>query len=301
MASDDLIALVLPPYSLEWAEKAIVARCMEEKGFRFLPWETLPWFVVDPEQPRMFDGLISLHYASKRGYGPSVGRPPKGSARLRDPVVAEDYYLMSLNPNRRIDYFRTLMGPKNASTREAISIPGLGKAVTWTQGCWSRARRRLYGSIHAWLELAYRPQRLIRVVGSVSADQRVQDAKEHYAICMSGAGFDSDHPNETLQWARARFGLRRLRGEPPGQEEHQLAMTDAACQQQARYQDAVSKAVVDASDDWVTVNESEVSRLVQEQRTALREADEILSRPWAVRMLAELHRKASIASSVESG
>jgi hypothetical protein len=301
IAADDLISLVLPPWSLEWAEKAIVARCMDTKGFRFLPWETLPWFVVDPEQPRLFDGLTSPQYASNRGYGPALGRTPKGSARLRDPVIAEDYYLMSLDPNRRIDYFRMLMGPKNVSTREAISIPGLGKAVTWTQGCWSRARRRLYGSVHAWLELAYRPQRLMRVVGSVSSDQRVQNAREHYAICMSDTGFESDHPNETLKWARARFGSRRLRGEPPGRGEYRLAATDAACQQQARYQDAVSKAVVDASEDWVTANASTVSRLAQKQRTALREANEILVRPWAVRMLAELYRKAGMAFSVEPG
>ena len=86
---ESVASLMLPPWSLEWAEKEIISACMARSGFRFPPLEVLPRLAGSPQDQRVFPGLFTSDQARRQGYGSSLGRIATGAKRRTDPLLAE--------------------------------------------------------------------------------------------------------------------------------------------------------------------------------------------------------------------
>ena len=146
-----------------------------------------------------------------------------------------------------------------------------------TEGCWAKARRRLYGSVMNWLELAYIPEVIYRETGRIRHDPQVENARVAYSKCMRRSGELVERPTEALHLARARFGRTRLRGDAPTRPERVMATSDADCQVSAGYQRALAGAVFRAARTWIRGHERDLLRLVDIQRMAVGRAQTVLA------------------------
>lgn len=263
-----LESLLFPDERLELAERKVVAQCMGREGHDFPPYE-----VFEPvrnslrELSDLFGALPSPDVARKRGYGDLVGAWP-------DHDLAERHYLGSLSKSERREY-RELLDPLRGPTI-SMKPPGADyKVETSARGCWSEARRRVYGTLRNSLRLGFYFSALRGRGEEVIGDSHVRAALNAYSRCMEVKGYSVQSPKESIQIARRLFGERNVDGRPTVQEKV-MAIDDAMCQQNTGYVQRLEEALLRRTSGWIQAHEGQIVDLANVQRESLQRAITIL-------------------------
>lgn len=203
---------------IEYAEHALVKKCMENKGFSY-------WVgpVASADARRAYRYVNDdVAWAKKYGYG----RPFDEAAekdRREHPNVR---YPNALPRKDRIRYNTALNGDYDDVLR--VDLPVGGTIETPREGCWAEARNRLYGNLESWFEAKKTVTGLSPLyVPDILADERLKKGLTAWSACMKDAGFPFSSPDDLREKRIARTG-KMTSGEARAYEV-ELAVAEAEC------------------------------------------------------------------------
>ncbi|MEU1483175.1 hypothetical protein [Streptomyces sp. NPDC005752] len=219
IADSELRDLTVPEeMEIEYAEYALVKKCMEDKGFTY--WMG-PVASADARRAGRYVN-DDIAWAKKYGYG----RPFDEAAekdRREHPNVR---YPNGLPRKDRIRYNTSLNGDYDDVLR--VDLPAGGTMETPREGCWAEARNRLYGDLETWFKAKKTVTGLSPLyVPDILADERLRKAVAAWSSCMKKAGLPFSSP-EQLREKR----IARTEGMSSGEArtyETELAVSDAGC------------------------------------------------------------------------
>ncbi|MBM7437313.1 hypothetical protein [Streptomyces sp. HB132] len=220
MISDsELRDLTVPEeMEIEYAEYALVKKCMENKGFTY--WVG-PVAGVDARRAGRYVN-DDVAWAKKYGYG----RPFDEAAekdRREHPNVR---YPNALPRKDRIRYNTALNGDYDDVLR--VGLPTGGTIETPREGCWAEARTGLYGDQQTWFEAKKTVTGLSPLyVPDILADERLKKAVTAWSACMKKAGLDFSSPEDLREKRIARTG--KMTSTEARTYEVDLAVSEATC------------------------------------------------------------------------
>lgn len=268
-----IVALLRPPPAIGRAERTLVERCMAREGLSFPPARVS----VPARAPVSFSsliGLLSPADAAREGYGWAIIESRVEPGPRSGPT--EDEYLRSLPASERKRYWIALFG-RSGDPQVDVPIPGTPRiASTSTTGCWSDARRRLFGDLRVWLRGAFYPQILLEARADLMESRALRWPTATYEACMRSAGYEVAQPAETLELARDLFGSRHGH-DPPSLPELAMAKQDATCQTSAGLRVAIEREIQERTSSWFTLHAQALARLADRQSDTLAKARGVLA------------------------
>lgn len=264
-------ALMRPPVQLAAAEAVATARCMERRGFRYPTAAAM--VPIRAVTPRRLGGLgrpLQVEEAESEGYGFRI--TPRPGTDPTDQV--QSHYISSLSPSEREDYHRALAPEGGLSVQ--VELPAGMVVGAAAAGCVAWAREVVYGSVETYLRLAYVANEVPHVADAAIAHGRVRAALRAYATCMAGKGIPVKTPMLAVQLAEQRFGGTRPAAGPVSEEEREMAVADAICQQNTGINEAIDDAVVETAASWINGEASRLLGLAAQQHQALERANKLL-------------------------
>lgn len=258
-----------PSHELALAEAAITASCMRKKGLDYPVAEAIAKLPA-PHPPRLA-GLgtpIDPETADRAGYGPQI-TPAPGS----DPAEnAEAAYFEALSPTERRAYHRELSG---GSGEVVVSMPSGARIGASSTGCAAEARRTLYGSIEAFLQVAYCRNEFPRVADTTMNSRTVRATLHAYEQSLRAAGYKFRTPQLARKAAEQRWGGTRPAAGPSSLEERDQAVADAEAQAVSRCNQAMDEVALAHALPWIRANERWLLDLAEVQAHALDVAAEL--------------------------
>ncbi len=177
----------------------IVARCMAEEGFEYIP-------AVRPFSPSAYAALDEEEYAREAGFGITTwyGREiePAPEDDWVDPNIA---IVEAMSDSERKAYRAAHFGEV---TERVDADPESGAAIeeAWGGGCTGQAYREVYGGQdEMWEQIA---PMLEEMYQRALADPRYQAANDGWAACMSDRGYRYDSIDQMYGEIYDDFGGR---------------------------------------------------------------------------------------------
>lgn len=263
------------------AEEALIAECMQARGFPYVPVPV----DTEPEQNMAFERVApgDIDAARALGYGIAQaiaqGEQPKTGT---DPNAA---WVEGLPPEQRSAYFEALQGPaispSDPSVRErvvSLPIPG-GGAVSWYRdSCLAEARSQLYGDDYEDNELGFGRRELQRELASrIQREPAVAGAADRWRGCMQRRGHQAEHSGE-IQKALARdYRAGKLTLEQLREREIAAATADAECFAEAGVGAARRAAQESVEPKLVAEKQARLAKLKSAQLDALARAEALVA------------------------
>ncbi|MBT2376034.1 hypothetical protein J7E90_01285 [Streptomyces sp. ISL-111] len=203
---------------IEYAEYALVKRCMEDKGFSY--WVG-PVASVDARKAGRYV-IDDIAWAKKYGYG----RPFDEAAERERSEHPNVRFPNALPRNDRIRYNTALNGDYDDVL--SVDLPAGGTIETPRTGCWAGARTHLYGDLKAWFEAKKTVTSLTPLyVPEILADERMNRTVSAWSSCMKEAGQRFSSPDD-LREKRIEH-TAGMRSEVARKYDVELAVTEATC------------------------------------------------------------------------
>ena len=172
----------------------IIATCMAEQGFEYIPVTFDDSFVVWDED----DDWGSPEWAEQYGYG--ITTDPWADEQPQEPVEEwadpNDDYVMAMSPAEQEAYFEALHGPMEEFEDDGEWVEDVDVEYSWEDaGCYGLAQHEVYDQGNeqdmwedpAFSELFAAAERLY---DDVQRDPEVAEINDEWAACMADAGFD---------------------------------------------------------------------------------------------------------------
>ncbi|MFJ9559950.1 hypothetical protein ACIRQQ_07915 [Streptomyces fuscichromogenes] len=216
--------------SLTRAESQLIASCMTAKGLRYV--------VVDPASAAATtpSAQVDLPRRRSQGYGlyaryvASAGKPAStgGTANTAAPnaVSANDAYVRHLPTAEAAAYMTALRGSTSDLRTFRMSQGSLEFSV---KGCEADSRRRLYGSLTTYAELAVIPQNLnATLTRPVQRDAAYLALMRKWSTCMAAQGYHYALPGDAQAKLKASYARS---GATPALRRREIAtaVADGTC------------------------------------------------------------------------
>ncbi len=177
----------------------LVAPCMAEQGFEYIPWVYPPRLSVGTASD-----LTPDEYRAKFGYGISIDPGgPTGFARAVEPIDPNRVIWEAMSPAELQAYQWALQG--DSSTRSEDT-------PLQDQGCEGKAEQTVRGVEFALQDELADEQRALGE--RIENDPRVVQATLEWSRCMSLAGFAYASPDAIEEELAARSAPFQMRGDP---------------------------------------------------------------------------------------
>ncbi len=226
-ATEDRSSSVLPAAlsnedkrSLLLAEQALVSACMVKKGFEYRVIPPPP----EATGTRPIFGTEDVAKARREGYGidhteeqhTDVPHEANSDGPPRDPNAV---YVQSLSPTENEAFDAALWGAAG-SRQGAVTLPSgmqIGFPLT---GCYSAARRKLYGKdLNRFMTVSTFVENLEgEITRRVRGDRRMIDRLKAWRVCVKTHGYHFQDPGEAIEAATVQ-----------SESERQIAVADATC------------------------------------------------------------------------
>ncbi len=246
--------------AIRTAEEALVAECMQSRGFAYTPSVQLD----DRTVPREYGDDVAA--AERDGYGLRVM-----FERAED--VLDQEKVGNASSRSEKDKRIALFGqPKDLTT---VTVAGW-TVETPSTGCVADAQTTLYGSVSVAVSVDEMISNVIGMALASSQEQpAVRTAFEEWRSCMSARGY---------RGFKSRNGARGLAmmnydSKPIAQAaraERAIAVDDAECDAEAGYTPVREQADIEVLSDFLAENEAVMIDLLEKQQAALRNARQAL-------------------------
>jgi hypothetical protein len=174
----------------------IVAACMQEQGFDYVPWETTDTLGTMPELGVEWG---TREFAERYGYAISID--PWAGSDVSDKLEQEAAdpnadYVAAMTESQQLAYYAALYGedsaeatPDEADVAER-SDDAEGTEWDWTTaGCQGKAHHEVYEGDQEPDRFGDLQEDISAMWVQVSTDPRVADADADWASCMADAGY----------------------------------------------------------------------------------------------------------------
>ncbi|MER5551677.1 hypothetical protein ABT001_08345 [Streptomyces sp. NPDC002793] len=219
IADSELRDLTVPEeMEIEYAEYALVKKCMEDQGFSY--WVG-PVASVDARKAGRYV-IDDIGWAKKYGYG-----RPFDEAAEKDRKEHPNVRFPNALPRKdRIRYNTALNGDYDDVL--SVDLPAGGTIETPRAGCWAGARTHLYGDLEAWFKAKKTVTSLTPLyVPRILADEGMKKTVGAWSRCMKEAGRPFSSPDE-IRERRTADTADMASGEARAYEV-ELAVTEATC------------------------------------------------------------------------
>ncbi len=176
----------------------IVAACMAEEGFEYIPVENNGMVVqVGGDDGPAWD---SVEFAEQFGYGATTYEDMPGYSSGEEYVDPNQDYVEAMSESERDAYYEALYGPP----QEAPSDDATAEAVEWdwtTAGCQGKGQHESSVANQAMEDESFKVimEELNHLYEGVADDPRLADIDSEWAACMSEAGYTFATPSEAQQ------------------------------------------------------------------------------------------------------
>ncbi|MFI2780738.1 hypothetical protein [Streptomyces sp. ALB3] len=203
---------------IEYAEYALVKKCMENEGFSY--WVG-PVAGVDARKAGRYV-IDDIAWAEKYGYG----RPFDEAAEKERSEHPNVRFPNALPKKDRIRYNTALNGDYDDVL--SVDLPAGGAVETPRTGCWAGARSHLYGDLEAWFKAKKTVTSLTPLyVPRILADERMKRTVGAWAHCMKEAGRPFSSPDEIRE--KRATSTAGMSSQEARAYEVELAVTEASC------------------------------------------------------------------------
>lgn len=262
------------------AEEIAISRCMNERGFEYIPNRYFANEELDPWGEAISSGDIKA--ASEIGYGISAGLDSEG---LPLPPDANEDLLAQLDEATQVAWDEAFGGKKpdlSAVPQEGswvnVEVPGFGTVVWDTESCLSDAQRSVYGNdIEQMKAEVLETQIRKKIDNIVVEDADYQKALQDWQNCMAEKGLTFTYPGEPSVSLRRQFQKGELDRAALVEKEIQIATQDAQCFQSAKLDIAQREAERRADAEVREKYAEEIKRLKSSLDTALARTEQLLS------------------------
>ncbi|MEW1779277.1 hypothetical protein [Streptomyces sp. NPDC086777] len=215
--------------SLTRAESRLIASCMTAQGLRYVVADsgsasaTAPSAQVDLRRRRTHGYGLYEQYAAAAG---RPTRPTASDAAPANNASSNDAYVRSLPAGRAAAYMTALRGRTSDLRTFRMADGSLEFSV---KGCEADSRRRLYGSLTTYAELAAVPQNLnATLTAPVQRDPAYLALMRKWSTCMAERGYHYALPSEAQ--ARLKASYKRSGATPAlRRQEIATAVADGTC------------------------------------------------------------------------
>lgn len=210
-AAEAVVAITVSSLRWDWyvsrAQQVLTAQCMRDHGFQY----PLPAF-----GPRPSARTITA-YSLGRGHPATYGVTPASmaSSNPHDPGQSNPSYQYALG------------GP--SALTATLMLPGGGRVRYGSGGCLGFGRRKLFGSVRAYMESAYLPQTVRSEFGQFLSNYLPYvHALHKWQSCMKAGGWKFPGPGAAIESVQA-LALRGMNPAGLARRQTEIAGTDAAC------------------------------------------------------------------------
>ncbi|MEU9448846.1 hypothetical protein [Streptomyces sp. NPDC048277] len=210
--------------SLTRAESRLIASCMTAQGLRYVVADPTSASATTPSAQVNLQRRRSQGYGLYEQYAPATGEPtPTPAANASS---SNDAYVRRLPAAQAAAYMTALRGGTSDLRTFRMSEGTLEFSV---KGCEADSRRRLYGSLTTYAELAAIPQNLnATLTGPVQRDAAYKALMRKWSTCMAAQGYHYALPSDAQARLKASYtrsgATRALRG-----REIATAVADGTC------------------------------------------------------------------------
>ncbi|HET9895391.1 MAG TPA: hypothetical protein VFQ44_10695 [Streptosporangiaceae bacterium] len=214
LLTDDARAL-RQKWEINRAQQRSIASCMHRLGYRYLALRPgrLPTAAI-----------VTADVAGRSRYA-TYGVPLHQGGPRTDP---EDAYLQQLPSLQRARYGAVLLGTKDQLA--TITIPWGGTVTYGTGGCLGAARRRLFGSLPAFVLDSYLPQFAdMRFDSYLASSRPYMVALRGWRQCMATTGKHFASPAAAVESVEMLAARRATTARALAADQRAVAGADAAC------------------------------------------------------------------------
>lgn len=260
--------------------EALVATCMQEQGFEYLPLDPATdgsYSVEEGEDAPVVD-WDSEEHAATEGYG--VFTYDEEDQQLEEPV--EEYvdpnedYVAAMSESERTAFYEALHGPQVEFDEDA---PAEEVEYDWTTaGCYGAADHEVMGE-QAWEDPAFTSlmEEMDGLYEDAAADPAMVALDAEWAACMADAGFTgfTRQPEAAESIYEEQNSLYESSGaegeyvEPDPavlaeleEQELETAVADARCREEVDYRAQEQEIRFALEQDFVDTHEAELEALV---------------------------------------
>ncbi|MER6076709.1 hypothetical protein [Streptomyces sp. NPDC001833] len=194
--------------SLTRAESQLIASCMTAQGLRYVVADsgsasaTAPSAQVDLHRRRSQGYGLYAQYASKAASGKGASNAASSADASTD-ASSNDAYVRGLPADRAAAYMTALRGGTSDLRTFRMADGSLEFSV---KGCEADSRRRLYGSLTTYAELAAVPQNLnATLTAPVQRDPAYLVLMRKWSTCMAGQGYHYALPSDAQSRLKASY------------------------------------------------------------------------------------------------
>ncbi|MGW7544443.1 hypothetical protein ACWGKQ_25570 [Streptomyces sp. NPDC054770] len=187
--------------SLTRAESRLIASCMTAKGLRYVVVDSAAASATTPSAQVDLPRRRAQGYGLYAQYAAATGKPtPTGTSNgSSNAASANDAYVRRLPTAEAAAYMTALRGA--TSDLRTFRMPE-GTLEFSVKGCEADSRKRLYGSLTTYAELALIPQNLnATLTRPVQRDAAYLALMRKWSTCMAAKGYHYALPTD----AQARF------------------------------------------------------------------------------------------------
>lgn len=275
----------------------LVAKCMTKEGFEYTPNLQNGGTVFSSEEEEDGPEWGSVEFAEKYGYGfidsPGMEEMPD-EGEMEEMVDPNQEYIESLSESEAEAYNETLYGPQ-PTEEEWAEMEESGNYDYEQSGCYADAQKAVQGkSMQAYEDpefadlFAAQQEFYTDIYGdgsdmnAVSPNDDIAKLDRQWADCMADAGFDGfTSPNSASNVISEEYNALQM---PDGEDgewvelskedqkkfqkrEIEVAVADATCKKQLKYEDAVMKITFALEQKFVDEHKSELDALLAKYAT----------------------------------
>ncbi|MFI2755140.1 hypothetical protein ACGIF2_17050 [Cellulomonas sp. P22] len=257
---------------LQVEQENIIAACMQEAGFEYLPQE-----YSNVSNPWDEDEWGTEEFAQKYGYGYSSGSESEDGEEAAQVDPNADY-VAAMSESEQAAYWEALWGPQQPEPVDEEA------EVTWdwtTAGCYGKASNETYGSANsayedpAFVELQ---EEIGRMYEKISNDPKLTALDAEWSDCMNEAGFDFAKVPEAAASISDAYSALWESADPDGgtdkaaetalrEKEMATAIADAKCQTKVGYQDATREVQFALEQEFVDAHKADLDAWIEQYGT----------------------------------
>ncbi|GGK66797.1 hypothetical protein Sme01_10310 [Sphaerisporangium melleum] len=202
------------------ATEELVYRCMTGKGLPYVKRQA-PDRDINPT-------LASDSYGTPLSEASTVGY--RSAERLRTAEDADPSGVGRLSAADRERWGEAFFGKEDAPVVRA-TLPQGGTTETSSDGCLSKARLRLYGSLRDWLKWStFAGSFAIEAQQHATADVRLAELNRRWSDCMAESGYEGiKDPESAREMAARGHADPSIDSAKAQNDEVRLATADARC------------------------------------------------------------------------
>ncbi|MCC2309748.1 hypothetical protein [Cellulomonas chengniuliangii] len=253
-------------------EENLIASCMQEAGFEYIPREISSADYGDDDETFEF----TEDYAAREGYGYSSPEPESDDA---EPVDPNADYLAAMSESERAAYELALWGEQDEPIDDEAEYEW-----DWTKaGCSGKASNEAWAAspMAAFEDPAYADlnEQISRLYDEAYADPKIAAVDATWSACMNEAGYDfaqvldannsfADQYSALWQAADPEAGTDKAAEAALREREVATAVADARCQKEAGYDETLMEVVIAYEKEFVDQHKAELDAWVSQYATA---------------------------------